>query len=103
MTFRPSARILCRMKSVLAPLLESPELPYYVDELARRLARERNHSEEAPKDLGRTKRSFHLCPPQIFGLVHGEFPRFQKSRVRTMNRRVQIFVPPGTKICTWEN
>jgi len=29
------------MKSVLAPLLESPELPDYVDELARTLARER--------------------------------------------------------------
>ena len=32
----------------------------------------------------------------------GEPPRFQPSRIRTMNRRRQIFVPPGTRICRRE-
>src|ERR1043165_10122851 len=51
MTFGPLARILWRMKSVLAPLLESPELPDYVDELARTLARERLHREKFYDEL----------------------------------------------------
>jgi len=51
MTFGPSALILCGMKSVLAPLLESPELPDYVDELARTLARERQRREKFYDEL----------------------------------------------------
>src|SRR5438093_7113578 len=51
MTFRRSPRILCRMKSVLEPLLNSPELPDYVDELTRTLARERQSREKFYDEL----------------------------------------------------
>ena len=50
-TFGPPEIILCRVKTVLEPLLQSPRLPEYVDSLNRTLALERQRREQFYEEL----------------------------------------------------
>ena len=92
MTFGPSALILCRMKSVLAPLLESPELPDYVDELARTLARERQRREKFYDELTEDG-SFEFINGEV--VVHSPAKHKHNDTVKNLLRLLATYVELG--------